>query len=125
MVRTALVLLVVFRASNAFTLRHCRHHHNSRPYTTYSPTALALINLGNLFSGEDDDEKDSQQHLVGAKVSGILDSMQGFKETQVFGKQTEHLLQELSAMLVEGTSTGGAVKVVLDGQQRPHAVHIL
>lgn len=57
-------------------------------------------------------------------VSNIIDSMASFKSSQRVGERTSAALQELSNILVEGTSADGKVKVTFNGQQVPVGVQI-
>ena len=57
-------------------------------------------------------------------VAGIMDSMDGFKNSQKIGKRTGALVQELMMLNVEGVAEGGKVKVTMDGQQRPVSTFI-
>jgi nucleoid-associated protein EbfC len=57
-------------------------------------------------------------------VAGIMDSMDGFKNSQRIGKRTGALVQELMMLNVEGMAEGGKVKVTMDGQQRPVSTFI-
>jgi len=57
-------------------------------------------------------------------VAGIMDSMDGFKNSQRIGKRTGALVQELMMTTVEGSAETGKVKVTLDGQQRPVSTFI-
>lgn len=57
-------------------------------------------------------------------VAGIMDSMDGFKNSQRIGKRTGALVQELTMATVEGVAESGKVKVTFDGQQRPVSTFI-
>lgn len=58
-----------------------------------------------------------EQSLAG--VSGTMMAMENFKASQSIGKATEALVQDLSSITIEGSSSNGKVKVSLDGCQQP------
>lgn len=52
-------------------------------------------------------------------ISGTMMAMENFKASQRIGKTTEALVQDLSTISIEGSSSNGKVKVTLDGRQQP------
>jgi DNA-binding YbaB/EbfC family protein len=57
-------------------------------------------------------------------VAQVMDSMEAFKKAQQVGTLTGNLVQELSAVNVEGNAADNRVRVFFDGQQRPKRVQI-
>lgn len=57
-------------------------------------------------------------------VAQVMDSMEAFKKAQQAGTLTGNLVQELSAVSVEGNAADNKVRVFFDGQQRPKRVQI-
>jgi DNA-binding protein YbaB len=66
--------------------------------------------------------RDSPDSLSG--VDQVMQSMQSFKTNQKLGSLTSGVLQELSAVRVEGRSEDGKIRVVMNGQQYPLAVQV-
>jgi DNA-binding YbaB/EbfC family protein len=89
-----------------------------------------FINLHWFGSKNENDEQNNGEALAAdgkgtlGGVSGIMESMDGFKKSQRIGKMTGALVHELSSMTVEGTAENGKVKVTFDCQQRPVDVFI-
>ena len=82
------------------------------------------------FGGSEEEKKEetktvpeeSEQNLEG--VANIMDSMTNFGTAQEIGDRTSTVLQDLSNILVEGSSKEGKVKVTYNGQQLPVGVQI-
>ena len=55
---------------------------------------------------------------------GVMEQMDNLKASQRLGGATSGLLQELSNLSIEGSSSDGRIKVWLDGQQRPLRVEL-
>lgn len=128
MVLRATLLVIVAYNVQSFSFPRpegCRHK---------STTSLALLGLGRIFRGriredltdeellEENTEILSNSHSI--DIAGIADSIESLKRTRRAGQSTQKLIQECSAITVEGSSSDGKVRVTVDCQQRPVKVTI-
>jgi len=130
-----LIFVSLLEGINGFTApgRTCQNEFVScllQPERRFTSTSSLFLNFG-FFSGKSEVDKSStispsggDDPAGGGMVSGMMDSMEGFKKSQRVGKLTNALAQDLSSTSVEGSSPDGKVKVVLDCQQRPLRVDI-
>lgn len=124
----AYTLLVTIVASTAFVMPSplTKSRFLLRTASSFTPRPLFLF-----WFGKDGDKakmpekKKSDRKGEGlGGVAQVMDSMEAFKKAQQAGTLTGNLLQELSAVNVEGNAADNKVRVFFDGQQQPKRVQI-
>jgi len=110
-----LSLFVVFSCLSAwavaFTPMSVVHPLHSSAHRRATPSTSSL----NLFGGKKEGSKESSSGPGG----GMGNMMEQFKKAQEIGKRTQEMQKELEAMEVVGMDSGGGVKCVVTGQNKP------